>query len=167
MYANIFLGIISYFQNISLNLSTVTLSRRTKKRNKRCRLTVSPELRAYPSLAYQFALPIGSPYADIYSKYKTIFSETLLQFISYYLYLILLISRAELFMWANGMVEYGRKFFKSTNECRLETKPKAKTRTLTLFDLSAAFFILGIGISLSAFASLLNFCPSILIIKPE
>jgi len=31
-------------------------------------MTISPQLMAFPSKAYQFGLPIGSPYAKIYSK---------------------------------------------------------------------------------------------------
>jgi len=54
-------------------------------------------------------------------------------------------------MWDNGMIEYGRRAFKSTNECRVDNPPKTRIRTLTLFDLSSAFFILGVGLSLSAF----------------
>ncbi len=58
----------------------------------------------------------------------------------------------ELLLWANGLVDYGRRTFKLTaNECRVDKPLEAKTRTLTLLDLSAAFFILGVGLSLSLF----------------
>ena len=47
-----------------------------KKRGDRCQLAVSPGLRDLTSVALQLAFPIGSPYAEIYSKYINL---TLLQ----------------------------------------------------------------------------------------
>lgn len=54
-------------------------------------------------------------------------------------------------MWANGLIAYGRKALPSTDECRVDKPLQAKIRTLTLFDLSPAFLILGFGLSLSLF----------------
>ena len=51
----------------------------------RCQMAVSPKLEDYPSIAYQFALPIGSPYAEIFSKYlnlRAIFIVKRLHFIT-------------------------------------------------------------------------------------
>ena len=51
----------------------------------RCQMAVSPKLEDYPSIAYQFALPIGSPYAEIFSKYinlRNFFLVTRLHFIT-------------------------------------------------------------------------------------
>ena len=59
--------------------------------------------------------------------------------------------RAQLLMWANGLITYGRRAFLPTNECRVHKPLEARTRTLTLFDLSPAFLILGFGLSLSTF----------------
>jgi len=59
-------------------------------------------------------------------------------------------------MWANGMIEYTIRFFKSSGECRVDNLLEAITRKLTLVDLSPAFFILGVGISLSAFCFVLE-----------
>lgn len=38
-----------------------------------------------------------------------------------------------------------------TSQCRVDRPLETKTRTLTFIDLSAAFFILGVGISISFF----------------
>ncbi len=38
------------------------------KRNGHCRLTTSPPLRAYPTMGLQIKLPLGSPYAAVYSE---------------------------------------------------------------------------------------------------
>jgi len=52
-------------------------------------------------------------------------------------------------MWANGMIDYMTIFLKASGECRVDKPLEAITRNLTLFDLSPAFLILGVGISLS------------------
>ena len=54
-------------------------------------------------------------------------------------------------MWDHGFLDHRRKTFKSPSECRVDKPLGTKTRTLTLFDLSEAFFIFGVGLSLSAF----------------
>jgi len=54
-------------------------------------------------------------------------------------------------MWANGMIAYTVKFVKATDECRVDKPLEAIKRKLTLVDLSPAFLILGVGISLSVF----------------
>jgi len=42
--------------------------REDTKRNGHCRMTMSTELRAYQTTAWQLQFPIGSPYAEIHSK---------------------------------------------------------------------------------------------------
>ncbi len=60
-------------------------------------------------------------------------------------------------MWANGMIIRLRdQFFKSTDQCRIDKPPETKKRPLTLNDLSAAFFILGVGLSLSTFCFIIE-----------
>ena len=54
-------------------------------------------------------------------------------------------------MWAHGMIEYSRRLIRVKDECRVGKPLEAITRKLTLVDLSPAFLILGVGISLSAF----------------
>ncbi len=54
-------------------------------------------------------------------------------------------------MWANGLIDYARRTFKSSNDCRVDKPLEARTRTLDLFDLSPAFLILGVGLLLSTF----------------
>jgi len=52
-----------------------------------------------------------------------------------------------------GMFDlYKKKYFPVTKKCRTDIHPETKTRPLTLFDLTFAFLILGIGLSLSCLA---------------
>ena len=39
------------------------------KANGKCRMTASPELKAYKSTAYQIGLPHGSPFAPTFNEY--------------------------------------------------------------------------------------------------
>jgi len=57
---------ILLFQVENLNSYLMKVAQKNKGR---CQLAVSPKLIDYPSLAFQFGLPIGSPYAEIFSKY--------------------------------------------------------------------------------------------------
>lgn len=53
-------------------------------------------------------------------------------------------------MWASGTVSYMmRKNYPLATTCRTDNPPETKIRPLALADLAAAFFILGIGLSLS------------------
>lgn len=54
-------------------------------------------------------------------------------------------------MWANGIIEYGRKAFKPPKECGVDKPTVTKTRSLTVFDLASAFLILVVGFSPSTF----------------
>jgi len=47
-------------------------------------------------------------------------------------------------------------YFQATNKCRTDVPPKTRIGSLTLLDLSPAFFILGLGISLSVLSFLLE-----------
>ena len=68
-----------------LELINNYLMKMDNKIKDRCQMAVSPKLEDYPSIAYQFALPIGSPYAEIFSKYmnlRAIFIVKRLHFIT-------------------------------------------------------------------------------------
>ncbi len=53
-------------------------------------------------------------------------------------------------MWASGTVSHMmRAHYPLATTCRTDNPPETKLRPLTLTDLAAAFFILGIGLSLS------------------
>ena len=49
-----------------------------------------------------------------------------------------------------------KKYFPTTDKCRTDVPPETKTRSFTLLDLTAAFFIFGVGISLSVLAFLIE-----------
>ena len=53
-------------------------------------------------------------------------------------------------MWDNGMINYMVRFFKASDEFRVDKPLEAITRKLTLVDLLPAFLILGVGILLSS-----------------
>jgi len=60
-------------------------------------------------------------------------------------------------LWSGGLISYFRnKYFPSTDQCRVDAAPDSNCKPLTLVDLSPAFFVLGIGISLSILAFLLE-----------
>lgn len=60
-------------------------------------------------------------------------------------------------LWANGRIAYDRKsYFHGTGQCRTDDPPKTRIGSLTLLDLSPAFFILGLGVPLSVLFFLLE-----------
>ena len=59
--------------------------------------------------------------------------------------------------WANGIYSRFKKaYFQATNKCRTDVPLKTKIGPLTLLDLSPAFLVLGIGISISVLSFLLE-----------
>lgn len=56
-------------------------------------------------------------------------------------------------MNAAGIIdEYKKRFFSSSKQCRTDIPFKKTTRSLTLFDLTAPFLIIGAGLSFSILA---------------
>lgn len=56
---------------------------------------------------------------------------------------------------AAGIIKlYTAKHFPSTKNCRTDVPPQSKTHSFTLVEFTAAFFILGVGLTLSLLAFL-------------
>jgi len=60
-------------------------------------------------------------------------------------------------MNAAGIVAHNKnKFFPSSRQCRTDVSSENSKRPLTLFDLTAPFLIVGVGLSLSILAFLIE-----------
>ena len=51
---------------------------------------------------------------------------------------------------------YRKKYFPPTPKCRTDTPPETEAHSLNLFELGSAFLILGIGLSISILAFLME-----------
>ena len=120
-----------------------------------CRLTSSPELRAYQSTVFQWGIPIGSLYVPAFTEFIsfTLWLNSLaFKYIDSYFKI-----RMTLRFWANGIIaHYKNTYFHGASQCRTDVPPKTRIRSLTLIDMSPAFFILGLGILLSSLCFLLE-----------
>lgn len=73
-----------------------------------------------------------------------------MKFLRNFIFEIYVFIRMTLRVWANGIIaNLKNHYFPATSQCRTDAPQTTKIRSLTLFDLSPAFLILGFGLPLS------------------
>ena len=119
-------------------------------------MTISPELAAYKAVTFQIGISLGHPIINFVNEWV---GAVLLTFNKYNFnsnrlkIFILFKLRFILRMWASGTISYIKgNHFPVASKCRTDNPPESNTRSLTLTDLAAPFFILGVGLSISIVA---------------